>query len=137
MIGLLLVTHGELATSFLSALEHVVGKQDQMATICIEADDDIEVRRQELSLKLDQINTGDGVLILTDMFGGTPSNLAISFLKKGKVEAVSGLNLPMLIRLAHYREHESLDDLAAEAKETGKKYISIASELLEKINKNE
>lgn len=137
MIGILLVTHGQLAMTFLSALEHVLGKQENVATICIEADDDIEEIKQEIGNKIQQINTGNGVLILTDMFGGTPSNLALSYLKKGEVEIVSGLNLPMLIRLANYRQYEDLDKLALDAKETGQKYINIASELLEKNTKNE
>ena len=114
MIGLLLVTHGRLAQEFISAMEHVVGPQPNVAAICLGPDDD----------------TGDGVVILTDMFGGTPSNLAISVLDQAKVEVIAGANLPMLIKLASVRQSASLASAVAQAQEAGRKYINVASQLL-------
>src|SRR5579872_4556390 len=103
MIGLVLVTHGRLAAEFVTAMEHVVGPQQQVEAICIGADDDMEARRQEIAKALAQVDDGDGVIILTDLFGGTPSNLAISLMSAGHVEVIAGINLPMLIRLAGAR----------------------------------
>lgn len=130
MIGLVLVTHGRLAEEFRVAMEHVVGPQKAIETICIGPDDDMETRRADIARAVAQVNDGSGVILLTDLFGGTPSNLAISLLKGGEVEVVAGVNLPMLIRLESARK--SMDVVAAvtAAKEAGQKYISVASELL-------
>ena len=130
MIGLVLVTHGRLAEEFRVAMEHVVGPQKAIETICIGPDDDMETRRADIARAVVQVNDGTGVILLTDLFGGTPSNLAISLLKGGEVEVVAGVNLPMLIRLESARK--SMDVVAAvtAAKEAGQKYISVASELL-------
>jgi PTS system mannose-specific IIA component len=130
MIGLVLVTHGRLAEEFRVAMEHVVGPQKAIETICIGPDDDMETRRADIARAVTQVNDGTGVILLTDLFGGTPSNLAISLLKGGEVEVVAGVNLPMLIRLESARK--SMDVVAAvtAAKEAGQKYISVASELL-------
>ncbi len=130
MIGLLLVTHGRLAQEFISAMEHVVGPQPQVAAICIGPDDDMEARRGEIIEQVKACDAGDGVVILTDMFGGTPSNLAISVLDQAKVEVIAGVNLPMLIKLASVRQTASLAGAVAQAQEAGRKYINVASQLL-------
>src|SRR5271155_3981140 len=130
MIGLILVTHGRLAEELRSAMEHVVGKQRNVATVCIGPDDDIEGRRAEIVSCINQVDTGDGVVLLTDMFGGTPSNLAISGMDRAKIEGVAGVNLPMLIKLASLRQGESLQRSVAGAQEAGRKYINVASQLL-------
>jgi mannose PTS system EIIA component len=130
MIGLVLVTHGHLATEFRSALEHVVGPQKQLETIVIGPDDDIEVRRRDIVEAVERVDTGDGVVVLTDMFGGTPSNLSLSTLRSGHVEVVAGINLPMLIKLASLREEVPLHDAVVRAQEAGRKYITIASSVL-------
>jgi PTS system mannose-specific IIA component len=130
MIGLVLVTHGHLATEFAAAMEHVVGPQANTRAICIGPDDDMEERRKEILAAVGEVDTGDGVILLTDMFGGTPSNLAISVMEQANVEVIAGINLPMLIKLASVRNDASLADAAAQAQESGRKYINIASELL-------
>ncbi len=130
MIGLVLVTHGRLAEEFVAATEHVVGPQDAMCSICIGPDDDMERRRADILEAVDTVNQGDGVVVLTDMFGGTPSNLAISIMDKANVEVIAGVNLPMLIKLASVREDKSLADSVAFAQEAGRKYINVASQLL-------
>ncbi len=130
LIGMVLVTHGNLATEFLAALEHVVGKQTQTAAICIGPDDDMEKRRGEILAAVARCDSGRGVVLLTDMFGGTPSNLAISTLEKAAVEVVAGVNLPMLIKLASVRGSASLPAAVAAAQEAGRKYINVASQLL-------
>lgn len=131
MIGLVLVTHGGLAIEFVRAMEHVVGPQTAIAAICIEADDDMEVRRADIAAALATVDTGRGVVILTDMFGGTPSNLAISLMGEGgRVEVIAGVNLPMLIRLASVRCTASVADAVVAAQEAGRKYISVASKIL-------
>lgn len=130
MIGLVLVTHGNLAREFLSVMEHVVGPQKQVAAVCMGADDDMEKKRQEIVDKIKDVDSGKGVLLLMDMFGGTPSNLAISLIVEKKVEALTGVNLPMLIKLASVRQTESLQQAALSAQEAGRKYISAASPLL-------
>ncbi|AEV35156.1 PTS system fructose subfamily IIA component [Pseudovibrio sp. FO-BEG1] len=130
MIGLVLVTHGRLAEEFKSALEHVVGPQDRVATICIGPDDDMEQRRQDILRSVEAVNDGSGVVLLTDMFGGTPSNLAISVMDGGSVEVVAGVNLPMLIKLASVRNEKSLAEAVEEARSAGQKYISVASQVL-------
>jgi PTS system mannose-specific IIA component len=131
MIGLILVTHGRLAEEFLVALEHVVGPQQQVATISIGPRDDMEGRRKEIAASIRQVDTGQGVIILSDLFGGTPSNLAISLLDTGRVEVIAGVNLPMLIRLDSARKCMDVKDAVAAAREAGRKYISVASEVLE------
>jgi PTS system mannose-specific IIA component len=131
MIGLILVTHGRLAEEFLVALEHVVGPQQQVATISIGPRDDMEGRRKEIAAAIRQVDTGQGVIILSDLFGGTPSNLAISLLDTGRVEVIAGVNLPMLIRLDSARKCMDVKDAVAAAREAGRKYISVASEVLE------
>ncbi len=130
MIGLVLVTHGRLADEFIHALEHVVGKQEKIEAICIGPDDRMDVRRADIAAAVERVNDGNGVMVLTDMFGGTPSNLAISLLEDGKVEVVAGLNLPMLVKLARVRKDCYLHKAAAAAQDAGRKYINIASQVL-------
>ena len=130
MIGLVLVTHGRLAVEFITAMEHVVGPQEAIAGICIDADDDMELRRKDIADALQSCDQGDGVIILTDLFGGTPSNLAISLMKSEKVEVIAGVNLPMLIRLEGARKAMGVRAAVAAAREAGRKYISVASEIL-------
>ena len=130
MIGLVLVTHGRLAEEFLAALEHIVGPQEQTAAVCIGPDDDMEQRRSDILKRIEAVDSGDGVAVLTDMFGGTPSNLAISIMEPAKVEVLAGINLPMLIKLAAVRGEEDLKAAVTAAQEAGRKYINIASALL-------
>lgn len=130
MIGMVLVTHGRLAVEFIAALEHVVGPQQQIAAVCIGPEDDMEQRRREILDSVAKVNDGDGVVLLTDMFGGTPSNLAISVLDKAYVEVIAGINLPMLIKLARVRDSETLQAAVVAAQEAGRKYINVASQLL-------
>ena len=130
MIGMVLVTHGHLATEFRAALEHVVGPQKLVATVSIGPDDDMEQRRQDIIAAVKAVDDGHGVVLLTDMFGGTPSNLAISVMNGGAIEVVAGINLPMLIKLASVRDHSNLETAAAQAQDAGRKYIQIASRVL-------
>ena len=130
MIGMILVTHGRLGEEFVHAMEHVVGQQSDIATVCIGPHDDMEMKRKEIARAIKQVDSGSGVVILTDLFGGTPSNLAISLLKKGKTEVIAGINLPMLIRLAGARKDMDLAAAAAAARDAGRNYITIASEFL-------
>ena len=130
MIGMVLVTHGRLADELVAALEHVVGPQPNVATVCIGPEDDMEQRRRDILQSTAQVDTGEGVVLLTDMFGGTPSNLAISIMDKAKVEVIAGVNLPMLIKLASVRQNETLAEAVASAQEAGRKYINVASKLL-------
>jgi PTS system mannose-specific IIA component len=130
MIGIVLVTHGRLAEEFVAAMEHVVGPQTAVASICIGPDDDMEERRGQILESISKVDDGSGVILLTDMFGGTPSNLAISVIEKANVEVIAGANLPMLIKLASVRAEGSLLDAATQAQDAGRKYINIASELL-------
>jgi PTS system mannose-specific IIA component len=130
MIGMVLVTHGRLAAEFIAALEHVVGPQTHIAAVCIGPEDDMERRRQDILRAIGEVDAGKGVVLLTDMFGGTPSNLAISVMDKAKVEVIAGINLPMLIKLASLRESESLAAAVRGAQEAGRKYINVASQLL-------
>lgn len=132
MIGLVLVTHGNLAKEFLSAMQHVVGKQEQIDTVCIGPNDDMEVRRAEIIKKVETVNSGDGVVLLTDMFGGTPSNLAISIMDRANVEILAGINLPMLIKIASLRKDHNMKQSVEGAQDAGKKYINIASQILGK-----
>jgi len=131
MIGLVLVTHGRLADEFVAALEHVVGPQAHVATVCIGPYDDMEQRRQDIVDRIGEVDQGQGVIVLTDMFGGTPSNLAISAMKPGEIEVIAGINLPMLIKLASVRTASKLADAVEQAQEAGRKYINVASRLLE------
>ena len=131
MIGLVLVTHGRLADEFVAATEHVVGPQSNISTICIGADDNMELRRADIISAIQQVDMGSGVIILTDMFGGTPSNLAISVMNKDSVEVIAGVNLPMLIKLASIRNQNSLLEAVTLAQAAGKKYINVASKLLD------
>jgi mannose PTS system EIIA component len=130
MIGLVLVTHGRLASEFIHAVEHVVGKQEQIEAICIGPDDKMDLRRADIAAAAKRTDSGEGVIILTDMFGGTPSNLAISLLEEGRIEVVAGLNLPMLVKLARVRRDTNLHKAAAAAQDAGRKYINIASQVL-------
>jgi PTS system mannose-specific IIA component len=130
MIGMVLVTHGRLAVEFIAALEHVVGPQTHIAAVCIGAEDDMERRRQDILRAIAEVDAGKGVVLLTDMFGGTPSNLAISVMDKAKIEVIAGVNLPMLIKLAGLRETEALPAAVRAAQEAGRKYINVASQLL-------
>ena len=130
MIGLVLVTHGRLAEEFVAATEHVVGEQKAVRTVCIGPDDDMERRRQDILDAIRAVDNGQGVILLTDMFGGTPSNLAISVMDSGNIEVIAGINLPMLIKLASVRDHSNLETAAAQAQDAGRKYIQIASRVL-------
>ena len=131
MIGLVLVTHGRLADEFLNALEHVVGKQSNIETISIGPEDDMEARRTDIMKAVERADDNGGVIILTDMFGGTPSNLAISLMETGSIEIIAGINLPMLIKLASMRSDASLGEAVEQAQEAGRKYIHVASQLLD------
>ncbi len=130
MIGLVLVTHGRLAEEFVAATEHVVGKQRDMRAICIGPDDDMERRRLDILRAVSEVDSGQGVILLTDMFGGTPSNLAISIMDQAKVEVIAGVNLPMLIKLCSVRAKGDTKSAALAAQEAGRKYINVASKLL-------
>ncbi len=130
MIGMVLVTHGRLAEELIAALEHVVGPQERVKAVCIGPDDDMERRRQDIMDSVAAVSEGDGAVVLTDMFGGTPSNLAISIMDKTHVEVIAGVNLPMLIKLASVRESETLGEAVISAQEAGRKYINVASKLL-------
>lgn len=130
MIGMILVTHGRLADHFIEAMEHVVGRQEGVATICIGPNDDMEQRRKDIADAIARVDTGDGAIILTDLFGGTPSNLAISLLDTGRIEVIAGINLPMLIRLAGARKSMSVVDAVHAAQTAGRNYITVASEFL-------
>ncbi|MEP7209885.1 MAG: PTS sugar transporter subunit IIA [Alphaproteobacteria bacterium] len=132
MIGLVVVTHGRLAEEFIAAAEHVVGPQPAMQAVSIGPDDDMDMRRREIIAAAKANDSGDGVIILTDMFGGTPSNLAISVMSTGKIEVIAGVNLPMLIKLAEVRGKLPMAEAALAAQEAGRKYISVASALLQR-----
>ena len=130
MIGLVLVTHGRLAAEFITAMEHVVGPQEAIEAICIGPDDDMEVRRRDIAEAIGRVDAGQGTIILTDLFGGTPSNLAISLMKSQNIEVIAGVNLPMLIRLESARKAMTVHSAVSAAREAGRKYISVASEIL-------
>jgi PTS system mannose-specific IIA component len=127
---MVIVTHGRLAAEFVAALEHVVGPQSAIAAVCIGPEDDMEKRRQDILRSVGEVDDGSGVVLLTDMFGGTPSNLAISIMDKAKIEVIAGINLPMLIKLASLRQTETLANAVRGAQEAGRKYINVASQLL-------
>ena len=130
MIGLILVTHGALAEEFIQAMQHVVGRQSDIMAICIGPNDDMEKRRKEIADAIRRVDSGKGVIVLTDLFGGTPSNLAISLMQAGRVEVIAGINLPMLIRLAKARDTMSVRDATIAARDAGRNYITVASEFL-------
>lgn len=130
MIGLVIVTHGNLATEFLLAMEHVVGAQTQVVAICIGPDDDMSLRRKDIFDAAGVVDSGDGVILLTDMFGGTPSNLAISIMERKSTEVIAGLNLPMLIKLASLRRTQNLEECVKKAQEAARKYVTVASQML-------
>ena len=132
MMGLVLVTHGRLAEEFRSALEHVVGPQDGIASVSIGPEDDMEGRRQDIIAAVESVDSGDGVVILTDMFGGTPSNLAISVMQDRDIEVLAGLNLPMLVKLARIRPEMAMRDAVRLAAGAGRKYINVANDVLGK-----
>ena len=130
MIGLVLVTHGRLADEFKAALEHVMGPQKQIEAVTIGAEDDSDLCRSDIIEAVNRVDSGDGVAILTDMFGGTPSNLAISVMSSGHTEVIAGVNLPMLIKLAGVRGENNMEKALVEASEAGRKYINVASRVL-------
>jgi PTS system mannose-specific IIA component len=130
MIGIVLVSHARLAEELVAALEHVVGAQSDIATVCIGPNDDMERRRQDIVDSVARVDTGNGVILLTDMFGGTPSNLAISVMNERNVEVIAGVNLPMLVKLASVRGKATLVDAVREAQDAGRKYINVASSIL-------
>lgn len=130
MIGLVIVTHGGLAVEFRNALEHVVGRQSQLETVAIGPDDDATQRRQDILEAVNRVDGGEGVIILTDMFGGTPSNLAISVMDEARAEVIAGINLPILVKLASIRSEMALPQAVALARDAGKKYIKVASQEL-------
>lgn len=131
MIGIILVTHGQLAHEFVKAVEHVVGPQQNMRAIAIGPEDDGEARRRDILDAVEEVDNGDGVIILTDMFGGTPSNLAISVMETGRIEVIAGVNLPMLVKLVSIRARSSMGEVVLAAQESGRKYINVASALLQ------
>ena len=135
MIGIIIVTHGNLALELKSSMEHILGIQKDIEIISIKPDDDLDIKKSALEESIKKVTKDSGTIILTDMFGGTPSNLAISFLKIGKVEIISGVNLPMLVKLIDLRDSNDLQKVARESKESAQKYISIASEILSENNK--
>lgn len=132
MIGIILVTHGNLAREFIAISEHIVGSQPNIVPICIAPDDDMEQCRNDIIAAAERIDEGQGVVVLTDMFGGTPSNLAISIMGQRKVEVIAGLNLPMLIKLVSVRSSQTIEQAALSAQESGRKYINVASNLLKR-----
>ncbi len=132
MIGVLIVTHKDLAEAFLAVCDLILGRQDHVTAISLDPAAPPEAMRQQIQRGISQVNNGDGVIILTDMLGGTPSNLSLSFLREGKVEVVSGVNLPMLMKLANLREHQDLAEVARLLKQSGQSGITVASELLAK-----
>ncbi len=130
MIGLVIVTHGRLSEEFRAALEHVVGPQEKLETVSIGPDDDMELRRKDIMEAIGRVDDNDGVILLTDMFGGTPSNLAISIMDHARIEVIAGVNLPLLIKLASLRNDCDIKEAIEKSQEAGRKYISIASQVL-------
>ena len=135
MIGIIIVTHGNIALELKSAMEHILGVQKNIEIICISSDDDLDERKNDIQVSIKKIDNNNGIIMLTDMFGGTPSNLAISFLKTGKIEIISGINLPMLVKLIGLRDSNDLNGVVQETRDSAQKYISIASEILSENNK--
>jgi len=130
MIGLVIVTHGGLATEFRNALEHVVGRQTALETVAIGPEDDMDARRQDILNAVRNVDNGSGVIVLTDMFGGTPSNLAISVMDEANAEVIAGINLPILVKLASIRGDTPLAQAVNLARDAGRKYIKVASQEL-------
>ena len=130
MIGLIIITHGNLALELKSAMEHIIGSQADIEIFCINPDDDIDIQKNNIQNTIKEINKGNGIIMLTDMLGGTPSNLALGFLEPGKIEVLSGVNLPMLIKIGQLRDNTNLLEVVKEGKIAAQKYISIASEIL-------
>jgi len=130
MIGLVIISHGRLAEEFRNAVTHVLGPQEHIEAIGIDPEDDVDVRREDLVAAVDKVDDGAGVIVLSDLFGGTPSNLAISLLNRGNVEVIAGVNLPMLIKLVSIRNTASVGQAVLDAQEAGKKYINVASKLI-------
>ena len=137
MIGLIIITHGNLALELKSAMEHIIGSQADIEIFCINPDDDIDIQKNNIQNTIKEINKGNGIIMLTDMFGGTPSNLALGFLEPGKIEVLSGVNLPMLIKIGQLRDNTNLLEVVKEGKTAAQKYISIASEILSENDKNQ
>ncbi len=130
MIGIVVVSHGKLARELVRAAEHVVGEQLAFRSISIEAEDDIDDRREQIRETVRACDSGKGVIILTDMFGGTPSNLALTNLVPGKVDVIGGVNLPMLIHLAQIRSELTLSEAVEATCEAGQRYIRVGSEIM-------
>jgi PTS system mannose-specific IIA component len=130
MLGVVLVTHGRLADEFVNIVEHIMGAQERLETVCIAPGDDMEQRRKDIMMAAERVSAGKGVVIMTDMFGGTPSNLAISVMKSDKLEVLAGMNLPMLIKLMSVRNALPLSSAVVQAQEAGRKYINVARNLL-------
>ncbi len=135
MVGLIIVAHFNLAKEMAAAVELIVGKQEQFAPIDIFPNEDMEDIKKKIVSRLKAVDSGDGVIILTDMFGGTPSNISLSFLEEGKVEVVTGVNLPMLIKLATYRKEKPLNELARFITGYGQKNIYLATDVLKSRGK--
>ena len=134
MIGLIIITNGNLALELKSAMEHIIGTQNNVAIFCITPDDDIDIKKSNIQKTIKEVNQGNGVIILTDMFGGTPSNLALNFLEPGNIEIISGVNLPMLVKIGQSRRDGNILEVIQEGKIAAQKYISIASEILSESN---
>ncbi len=130
MIGLVIVTHGRLADEFVNAMVHVLGKQEAVSTVCVGPQDDMTLCRENIIKAIKSVERGDGVVVLTDLLGGTPSNLAISVMQETKAEVITGVNLPLLIELADVRKTATLSDAVAAAREAGQKYIKVASQMV-------
>ena len=130
MIGMVIITHGNLALELKAAMEHVVGLQKNTEIISINPDDDLETKKEDIAKSIKKVDNNSGIIILTDMFGGTPSNLAITFLIPKKIEIISGVNLPMLVKIVELRDSKNLLEVIGAGKDAGQKYISIASEIL-------
>ena len=130
MIGMVIITHGNLALELRAAMEHVIGLQKNTEIISINPDDDLEIKKEDIAKSIKKVDSSSGIIIVTDMFGGTPSNLAITFLVPEKIEIISGVNLPMLVKIAELRDSKNLLEVIGAGKEAGQKYISIASEIL-------
>ena len=130
MLGLIIITHGNLALELKSAMEHIIGTQTNIEIFCITPDDDIDIQKNNIQKTIKELNQGNGVIILTDMFGGTPSNLALNFLEPGVIEVISGVNLPMLVKIGQIRDNQNIIEIVQEGKRAAQKYISIASEIL-------
>lgn len=136
MIGLIIITNGNLALELKSAMEHIIGAQTNVAIFCITPDDDIDIHKNNIQKTIKELNQGNGVIILTDMFGGAPSNLALNFLEPGIVEIISGVNLPMLVKIGQSRDNKNILEVIQEGKGSAQKYISIASEILSENDNN-